>query len=359
MDIISPSNINVVPSNGWEQGIKENNINRPTHTGHNTNIPSPTSDCMVKGAVLNAVLDGALTCADIRSKVPFVKYGSLRTSLYRYCKYGYLTKVGGKPYRYMLTPRGMEHAENPFLYRENFYVKMEGFIDNRIDAEIANLLQNPRIIERIVAEHPNKAETIYKTLTRQIPVRMRDKILEDEGVDVEKNAVNGGISSRERKIMEENQKLQRIIASQRGTFVEENSPKPPESPKTLQANENRYNVMKGYLKKQLRKKFFDFPEVWHYPYRVIGSSNVRELMGYKLKGGEIVIYDKRTASEMAKKGLIRKLSAPEIEECGFTLQRRPDGLYVVSKVVPEKKILDAKYILGKTEKEVRIVPPSK
>ena len=359
MDKISPSNINEVPGKGWEQGIDKNNTQRPTRTGRNTNIPSPTSDCMVKGAILNAVLDGANTCADIRSKVPFVKYGSLRTSLYRYCQYGYLTKVGVKPYRYMLTPRGMEHAENPFLYRETFHAKMEGIINNKIEEEITNLLQDPRIIERIASEYPNQAETIYKTLTRQIPVPVRDKILEDEGVDMEKNAVHTEKSKREKELTEENLKLRRIIASQREPFVEEKSPKPPKSPQNLQTNENRYHVMNGYLKKQLRKKFFDFPEVPFYPYKVIGSSSMSELAKNKLKGGEFIIYDDRTATEMLQKGLIRRLSAKEIEECGFFLLRRIDGLYVVSRVVMEKKILDEKYIPEKPEKEVRIVPPSK
>ncbi|AKB85414.1 hypothetical protein [Methanococcoides methylutens] len=360
MDKISPPNINEVPGKGWEQGINKNNINRPTQTGHNTNIPSPTSDCKVKGAILNAVLDGANTCADIRSKVPHVNYGSLRTSLYRYCKYGYLRKVDGKPYRYMLTPKGMEHAANPFLYRENFYAKIEGFIDNKVEEEITNLLQDPWIIERIASEYPSQAETIYKTLTRQIPVPTRDKILEDEGVDIEKNVVHTEKSKREKELVEENLKLRRIIASQRVPFVEVKSPKPPESPKTLQTNENRYNVMKDYLKKQLRKKFFDFSEVPFYPYKVIGSSSMSELAKNKLKGGEVAIYDDRTAAEMVQKGLIRKLTAKEIEECGFFLRQRPEGFYIFSKVFPLKKLIfKSEQIPKKPKKEVRIVPPSK
>ncbi|WP_135607220.1 hypothetical protein [Methanococcoides methylutens] len=265
-------------------------------------------------------------------------------------------KVGGKPYRYELTTKGREHAANPFIYRENFYKKLGGFIDRKVEEEIGVLLQDPSFIARIASEHPDHAETIYKTLTKRIPVTVRDQILEDEGVDVGKNVVNGGISSRERKVMEENQKLRRILASRRGTFVEEKFPKPH---KKLQTNEDRYHVMERYLEKQLRKKFFDFPEVWHYPYRFIGSSSMSELAKNKLKGGEIVIYDKRTASKMVQKRLIRKLKANEIEECVFFLQRRPDGLYVVSKEVPATKILDAKCIPEEPEKEVRIVPPSK
>ncbi|UGV41483.1 hypothetical protein J7W08_04110 [Methanococcoides orientis] len=62
---------------------------------------------------------------------------------------------------------------------------------------------------------------------------------------------------------------------------------------------------------------------------------------------------------MVQKRLIRRLTAKEIEECGFFLLRRRDGLYVVSKVVSEKKILDSKYIPEKSEKEVRIIPPPK
>ncbi|WP_143072306.1 hypothetical protein [Methanolobus profundi] len=315
---------------------------------------------MVKAAILRAIDNGAHTTTEIRDTLPHVPYGSLRTSLNRYCKYGYLHKDGTKPYHYHLTPKGQEHAANPFLHRQNFKKKMDGYFNDRLEDEIAETFLDPATIERIAAMHPRKSETIYRTLTQRIPTPVRDKILLDEGARSHPPSVKESV--RVSELEEENRKLRKLLASKendRTKTSEKNiAPSIFEKPTPTKNALARYKIMKKYKDKQLFAKFFDFPEVPYYPYRVVASSSMKELAKYKFQKGEVIILDDRTASKMVEMGHIERLSAKEIGELQFVLQHRPEGFCVMSRTFYIKKLIfDSKNIpREQTKKDVVIVP---
>jgi hypothetical protein len=277
--------------------------------------------------------------------------------LNRYLKYGYLHRVGiKKPYHYKLTPLGKEHAKNPFLHREIFRKKMEGYINNKLEEEIAEILLDPATTERLADTHPHQAETIYRTLTEHLPTPIRDKILTDTGAAPTPPSTTK--SSRELQLEAEVLRLRKILFSQvKGMEQQEiaKTHKKPQNTKNIQA---RYEIMKKYTDKQLFAKFFDFPEVPFYPYRVIASSSISELAKKKFKKGDVVVLDDRTAAKMVEMSLIKRLTAKEISELHFMLKPQIDGFYVRSTTFYiEKCIFNFKDITREKEEPMSIAPP--
>lgn len=78
-------------------------------------------DCELKGKILQAVASGGNNCTSrqILDKIRYKNYNSLRVSINRYVKQGYLKKHGDKkPYYYSLTKKGMEHAKDPLILKK-------------------------------------------------------------------------------------------------------------------------------------------------------------------------------------------------------------------------------------------------
>jgi predicted transcriptional regulator len=78
-------------------------------------------DCTLKGMVLRAVASGGNNCTSrqIFNQIEYKNYNSLRVSINRYVKQGYLKKhEDKKPYYYSLTKKGMEHAKDPLILKK-------------------------------------------------------------------------------------------------------------------------------------------------------------------------------------------------------------------------------------------------
>lgn len=78
-------------------------------------------DCELKGQILRALTNNGNNCTS-RQLFEAIKYGnynSFRASLSRYVKQGYVKKYGNKrPFYYVLTKKGMEHAKDPLLLKK-------------------------------------------------------------------------------------------------------------------------------------------------------------------------------------------------------------------------------------------------
>lgn len=78
-------------------------------------------DCSLKAMVLRAVASGENNCTSrqILNQINYQNYNSLRVSLNRYVRQGYLKKDDGKkPYYYSLTKKGYEHAKDPLILKK-------------------------------------------------------------------------------------------------------------------------------------------------------------------------------------------------------------------------------------------------
>ncbi|WP_157197250.1 hypothetical protein [Methanohalobium evestigatum] len=74
-------------------------------------------------------------------------YSSFRVALNYYVKKGYVNKIGcSKPYQYNLTKKGVKHAYNPFLHRNNFY----SFVEKKANEKAIKLLEDDNRIKEIV-----------------------------------------------------------------------------------------------------------------------------------------------------------------------------------------------------------------
>lgn len=78
-------------------------------------------DCKLKGMVLRAVAAGGNNCTSrqIFNQIEYKNYNSLRVSINRYVRQGYLKKHGHKkPFYYSLSKKGMEHAKDPLILKK-------------------------------------------------------------------------------------------------------------------------------------------------------------------------------------------------------------------------------------------------
>lgn len=78
-------------------------------------------DCKLKAMVLQAVAANGNNCTSrqISDKIGYKNYNSLRVSLNRYVRQGYLRKHGQtKPYYYSLTKKGLLHAKDPLILKK-------------------------------------------------------------------------------------------------------------------------------------------------------------------------------------------------------------------------------------------------
>lgn len=78
-------------------------------------------DCQLKGAILQALAANGNNCTSrqIFNRIEYKNYNSLRVSINRYVKQGYLRKHGNKkPFYYSLTKKGFEHAKDPLILKK-------------------------------------------------------------------------------------------------------------------------------------------------------------------------------------------------------------------------------------------------
>jgi hypothetical protein len=78
-------------------------------------------DCALKAMILRAVAAGGNNCTSrqIFDRIEYKNYNSLRVSVNRYVRQGYLRKHGNKkPYYYSLTKKGFEHAKDPLILKK-------------------------------------------------------------------------------------------------------------------------------------------------------------------------------------------------------------------------------------------------
>ena len=88
-------------------------------------------DGVLKGLILNAVLDEKHSSHTIYQSIEYENYNSFLVALNRLTRYGYLSKIGkgkcnSKPFKYSLTKKGVFHAHNPLLnlqHREQYIQK--------------------------------------------------------------------------------------------------------------------------------------------------------------------------------------------------------------------------------------------
>lgn len=85
------------------------------------NTRKKLKDCELKAMVLRTVVANGNNCTSrqISDKIKYRNYNSLRVSLNRYVRQGYLRRHGEKkPYYYSLTKKGLEHAKDPLLLKK-------------------------------------------------------------------------------------------------------------------------------------------------------------------------------------------------------------------------------------------------
>ena len=76
-------------------------------------------DGILKGLILNAILNGDTSSRAIFTNIEYENYNSFLVALNRLTRYGYLSKIGKgrcntKTFKYSLTKKGIKHAHNPF-----------------------------------------------------------------------------------------------------------------------------------------------------------------------------------------------------------------------------------------------------
>lgn len=107
-------------------------------------------DGVLKGLILNAVLDEKHSSHTIFQTIEYQNYNAFLVALNRLTRYGYLAKIGkgkcnSKPFKYSLTKKGVIHAQNPFLniqHRENY-----------INKRAIELMQDTEQFQNAVAEY--------------------------------------------------------------------------------------------------------------------------------------------------------------------------------------------------------------
>lgn len=99
-------------------GVEENSRTNMTHQRKKV---KKLQDCNLKSMVLEAVARGGNNCTSrqISDRIEYRNYNSLRASINRYVRQGYLIKHGNKkPYYYSLTKKGLLHAKDPLILKK-------------------------------------------------------------------------------------------------------------------------------------------------------------------------------------------------------------------------------------------------
>ena len=108
-------------------------------------------DGVLKGLILQAVLDDKTSSHTIYQAIDYQNYNAFLVALNRLTRYGYLSKIGTgrckntKPLKYSLTKKGVLHAHNPLLniqHRENYIQKRA--MEIRLDSDEAQHLIEQR-----------------------------------------------------------------------------------------------------------------------------------------------------------------------------------------------------------------------
>lgn len=119
--------------------------------GHKT-----LKDCTLKGMVLKAVAKGGNNCTSrqIFNQINYKNPNSLRVSLNRYVKQGYLKRHGDKkPYYYSLTKKGFEHAKDPLILKK----KRDFLYWKHVSQILANEEEFMHGVMKFIQYHPEAA----------------------------------------------------------------------------------------------------------------------------------------------------------------------------------------------------------
>jgi hypothetical protein len=142
-------------------GVEENSRTNMTHQRKKV---KKLHDCTLKGMVLRAVAAGGNNCTSrqIFDKIEYKNYNSLRVSINRYMRQGYLKKHGDKkPYYYSLTKKGLLHAKDPlilkkrrhFLYWQHL-TEILSKEDEFVKAMVMHIRHNPEFALREICKSP-------------------------------------------------------------------------------------------------------------------------------------------------------------------------------------------------------------
>jgi len=127
--------------------------------GHKT-----LKDCTLKAMVLRAVAAGGNNCTSrqIFNQIEYKNYNSLRVSINRYVRQGYLKKHGDKkPFYYSLSKKGVEHAKDPlilkkkrhFLYWQHL-TEILSKEDEFVKAMVMHIRHHPEAALREISKSP-------------------------------------------------------------------------------------------------------------------------------------------------------------------------------------------------------------
>ncbi|NPE30364.1 hypothetical protein HNV12_20890 [Methanococcoides sp. SA1] len=316
-----------------------------------------SNDCKLKALVLQALLPAPLMSRDIFDSILHNNYNSFRVSLNKYCKQGYVQMQGKKPYHYSLTETGKLHAHNPYICRERFANKLNAIVsrygtDIGMDVAVQYLSgdekakkQIEEYLKTLQDDKPEIVETVQKVI-EVMPVPQIIKPIDDDYGEQRVLSYEELLKGNElanTKIGELNNEVNRLRNQQitRNIQVEKRTVAPKElakeqmtpPKKNVPSDDmiNRFELINDWQKKYLKKSFFDALG-YYYPYVITASSNVRELMKMKLKAGDVVIYDTRTAATMLQNNFCRELNAKEVLSCRFHIERKAGGIYVASEL---------------------------
>lgn len=146
-------------------------------------------DCTLKAMVLRAVAAGGNNCTSrqIFDKIEYRNYNSLRVSINRYVKQGYLRKHGNKkPYYYSLSKKGLLHAKDPLILKKKRHFLYWQHIteilskeDEFVKAMVMHIRHHPEAALREISKSPyfindNTFHGYYKRMLDEQAREIRD-----------------------------------------------------------------------------------------------------------------------------------------------------------------------------------------
>ena len=133
-------------------------------------------DCMVKQQFLKNLVEPATSrelFETLKRQNYTGNYNTFRGLLFRYQKYGYVQKLNNKkPFTYGLTDKGIQHARNPYLSREEGIRRYRDFQNQRF----AELINNDPATFKQIYEYVVGAQNSIVSVVTLTPIFCREYI---------------------------------------------------------------------------------------------------------------------------------------------------------------------------------------
>lgn len=322
---------------------------------------SKEKDCKTKHLILSVVATEPMTVSEIYERSRFTgTKASLAGMINTYYRYGYLYRLGKKPYHYDLTELGEMHLEDPYKARNDLIERYQRAIKMGVDAYIET--HNEELLSDLIDkmgsdphfDSEKASQIIEKFKDRFIPVPSEESLSKSDSVN--RATITTSPEYRELICLLEEQKKRNEdleLELEKEKFKNENIEAPvtmklPSQNSNAKSKVRKYDVeLFSHIDKKLDKEFFDAIPYSLYIVTAVSISNLKNALNniVSVAQGEVILLYKPFAKSDVDRNFIRELTEAEFKKYKPVLRIGENKVYI--QIINRNKKLDEKGNLRK------------